>query len=87
MAHRNNFAGRLREKGSAIAIDLQDLRELVKEAVAEKLMSIRENAMSGAREAGLKVDGMIRRKPWASVAIAAGLGTVLALLLVARRRS
>ena len=85
MAHRNNFAGQLREKGSAIAVDLQDLREIVKEAVQEKIMSMRDNAISATKDAGRKVDGLVRRSPWASMAIAAGVGTAVAFLLARRR--
>jgi len=60
---------------------VRDAEALMQTAAAESGEHLRDVGDS-AREAVSEIDEQVRRNPWAAVAIAAGVGLLLGLLLV-----
>ena len=59
------------------------LEDSVKRA-RERIASAEEAMLQSAREAGRSADGYVRAHPWESIAVSAGVGVLLGML-VARR--
>lgn len=53
-------------------------------AAAGELEILEKNLVDGARRAGQATDNYVRRHPWESVGIGAGIGLVLGLLIARR---
>jgi ElaB/YqjD/DUF883 family membrane-anchored ribosome-binding protein len=84
MSSTNNYGSRIRQKGHEIAVDLGDIREIVKEAVGAKIESMKESASSMARRTGERATEAVRESPWKAMAGAAVAGMLVAWLF--RRR-
>ena len=50
-------------------------------AAREELGALQQSAADGARRAGRATDGYVRDHPWESIAIGAGVGLLLGLLI------
>lgn len=89
---RGTAAERLVEHSSAVADDLRQLGRLTGEAAKEKIGQARERA-GEAYEASVEklgegrtyLEDCVREKPLRSIAIAAGVGMLLGLVLARRR--
>lgn len=92
MSANDNYGSQIRLKGHEIVVDLNDLREIVLEAVEAKyeslkqgagstLTSIRDNAVSMARKTGERATAVVRNSPWKSMAGAAAAGMLAAWYL------
>lgn len=68
---------------------VQEARARAEESVhaaRERLAELQEGAMDKTRELVHEGEEYVRRNPWRSVGIAAGVGLLLGLLISARRR-
>ncbi|KAF0244227.1 MAG: hypothetical protein FD180_2737 [Planctomycetota bacterium] len=94
MSSKNHYGSQFRQKGHDLVVDLGDLREIVKEAVAAKFESLKEsagsaisslkdNTVSMARNSGERVTRIVSRSPWKAMAGAAAAG-MLAVWLYRR---
>ena len=66
---------------------VQEIRERAEETVRqakERLAGVEEQALQRAREVAGDADAYVRGNPWQAVAIAAGIGLVLGVLLSRR---
>lgn len=92
---RDNYAGRIRQKGSHIASDIRGIGAVLKDAASdnlhavqdsasEKISAIKDGASSMGRRTRDAVNGVIARSPWKSLFVAAGAGLVAGWFL--RRR-
>ena len=59
------------------------LEESVKRA-KERIGSAEEALLEGAREAGRNADGYVRKHPWESIALGAGVGLLVGMLIARR---
>jgi ElaB/YqjD/DUF883 family membrane-anchored ribosome-binding protein len=64
----------------AVAREAEELLQATAEQTGAKVEELRERAKD-ALEAARGIDDQVRKNPWAAVAIAAGVGLVLGLLL------
>ena len=64
----------------AVARDAEELLQATAEQTGARVEELRERAKD-ALEAARGIDDQVRKNPWAAVAIAAGVGLVLGLLL------
>ena len=89
---KNNYGSQLRQKGHDLVVDLSDLREIVKEAVASKFESLKDsagdaftsmkdNTVSMARDTGARATRIVSNSPWKAMAGAAAAGMLAAWLL------
>jgi ElaB/YqjD/DUF883 family membrane-anchored ribosome-binding protein len=91
---KNNYGSQIRQKGHDVVVDLNDLREIVQEAVSSKfeslkegagnaLTSFRDGAVSMARGTGERANQIVSKSPWKAMAGAAAAG-MLAVWLYRR---
>jgi ElaB/YqjD/DUF883 family membrane-anchored ribosome-binding protein len=73
----------VRDAGQGYAEAREHLEESLKSA-REELANLEDAAVDSARRAGRATDSYVRRHPWQSIGIGAGIG-LLAGLLIARR--
>jgi ElaB/YqjD/DUF883 family membrane-anchored ribosome-binding protein len=64
----------------AVAQEAEELLQATANQTGEKVEELRERAKE-ALEAARSIDDQVRKNPWAAVAIAAGVGLVIGLLL------
>jgi len=64
----------------AVAREAEELLQATAEQTGARVEELRERAKN-ALEAARGIDDQVRKNPWAAVAIAAGVGLVLGLLL------
>jgi ElaB/YqjD/DUF883 family membrane-anchored ribosome-binding protein len=64
----------------AVAREAEELLKATADQTGAKVEELRERAKD-ALEAARGIDDQVRKNPWAAVAIAAGVGLVLGLLL------
>ena len=77
----------LKATASQAGEKIQQARERAEESVRqakERLAGLEDEALAHARELANDADKFVRDKPWQAVAIAAGVGLVLGLLLSRR---
>ena len=64
----------------AVAQEAEELLQATANQTGERVEELRERAKD-ALEAARGIDDQVRKNPWAAVAIAAGVGLVIGLLL------
>jgi len=64
----------------AVAREAEELLQATAEQTGARVEELRERAKH-ALEAARSIDDQVRKNPWAAVAIAAGVGLVIGLLL------
>jgi ElaB/YqjD/DUF883 family membrane-anchored ribosome-binding protein len=64
----------------AVAQEAEELLQATADQTGEKVEELRDRAKQ-ALEAARGIDDQVRKNPWAAVAIAAGVGLVIGLLL------
>lgn len=92
MSLKNSYGKQIRAKGQEIAVDLHDLRDIVKDAVSDKfeslkegagnaLVSMRDNAKAMAQNTGERATKIVTRSPWKAMAGAAAVGLLAGFLI------
>lgn len=71
------------EAGTAYADARQRLESSVKTA-RERAKAAEDAVMDSARQAGRSADGYVRKHPWETVAVGAGIGLLVGLLIARR---
>lgn len=71
------------DAGQGYAEAREHLEESLKRA-REELADLEAAAVDGARRAGRATDSYVRRHPWESIGVAAGVGLLLGLLIARR---
>lgn len=71
------------EAGKGYAEARERLENSVKTA-RDRIGSIEEAVLDSAREAGRSADGYVRSHPWESIAVGAGIGLLLGILISRR---
>jgi ElaB/YqjD/DUF883 family membrane-anchored ribosome-binding protein len=74
----------LRELGTQAGAGYSDARERLEQSIAdarEGLTQLEQSLADGARRAGRATDGYVRSHPWESIAVGAGIGVLLGLLI------
>jgi ElaB/YqjD/DUF883 family membrane-anchored ribosome-binding protein len=64
----------------AVAREAEELLQATADQTGERVEELRERAQASLA-AAREIDAQVRKNPWAAVAIAAGVGLVLGLLL------
>ena len=73
----------VRDAGEGYAQAREHLEQTLKSA-REELSQLNEAAVDGARRAGRATDSYVRRHPWESIGVGAGIGLLLGLLIARR---
>lgn len=68
------------QAGEGYAEARQRLETSVRTA-REQLDAVEQQMVDGARRAGRATDGYVRRHPWESIAVGAGIGVLVGLLI------
>lgn len=71
------------DAGKGYADARERLENSVKQA-RERIGSAEEAVLESAREAGRSADGYVRSHPWESIAVGAGVGLLLGMLIARR---
>ena len=71
------------DAGKGYADARQRLEKSIEQA-RERIGSAEEAMVASAREAGRSADGYVRSHPWESIAVGAGVGLLLGMLLARR---
>ena len=71
---------KLMDELRAVAREAEELLQATAGQTGERIEQLRERARE-ALDAAKGIDDQVRRNPWAAVAIAAGVGLVIGLLL------
>jgi ElaB/YqjD/DUF883 family membrane-anchored ribosome-binding protein len=73
----------VRDAGEGYAEAREHLEKTLKSA-REELSELNEAAADSARRAGRATDSYVRRHPWESIGVGAGIGLLLGLLIARR---
>lgn len=77
----------LRHAGGEASKDYAEARDRLQDSVKsarDRIGSIEQAVLDGARQAGRSADSYVRNHTWESIAIGAGIGVVLGILISRR---